>query len=100
MARRHRVLLSNVKFVVRQGGRKRALKERRRNVHAFVIGTLTDSHGVFGIDANGRSLPLRIRYDINSGKFLTVDGHDVVVAARAALLNEDGLTVCYTEYGL
>ena len=34
------VLLSNVSFKVRQGGREKVLKEKRKNVHAFVIGNL------------------------------------------------------------
>jgi hypothetical protein len=32
--------LVDVTFVVREGGRQRVLKERRKNVHAFATGTL------------------------------------------------------------
>lgn len=32
------VLISNAKFVVREGGRQRVLKESKKNVHAFVKG--------------------------------------------------------------
>lgn len=36
------VKLSDVEFRVRQGGREKVLKEKRKNVHSFVIGTLLD----------------------------------------------------------
>lgn len=36
------VLLSNVKFRVRQGGRERVLREQRKNVHAFAEGDLVE----------------------------------------------------------
>jgi hypothetical protein len=36
------VQLENVKFHVRPNGRKKVLKEKVKNVHAFVIGTLLD----------------------------------------------------------
>jgi hypothetical protein len=32
------VILKNVKFVVREGGRQRVLKEKKKNVHAGVVG--------------------------------------------------------------
>lgn len=34
------VQLSNVKFVVREAGRQRVLKEKRKNVHAWIEGDL------------------------------------------------------------
>ena len=36
------VKLSDVEFRVRQGGREKVLKDKRKNVHSFVIGTLMD----------------------------------------------------------
>lgn len=36
------VKLSDVEFRVRHGGRERVRDEKRKNVHAFVIGTLED----------------------------------------------------------
>ena len=35
------VHIVNPKFVVRKGGRQRVLRERKKNVHAFVRGNLT-----------------------------------------------------------
>jgi len=36
------VKLRDVEFRVRQGGREKVIKEKRKNVHSFVIGTLVD----------------------------------------------------------
>ena len=36
------VKLTDVEFRVRQGGREKVVKEKRKNVHSFVIGTLMD----------------------------------------------------------
>jgi hypothetical protein len=36
------VKLEDVEFRVRQGGREKVVKEKRKNVHSFVIGTLVD----------------------------------------------------------
>tara|TARA_B100000900_G_scaffold154625_1_gene131296 strand:- start:303 stop:671 length:369 start_codon:yes stop_codon:yes gene_type:complete len=36
-----KVHIDNPEFVVRQGGRQRVLKERKKNVHAFVRGNIT-----------------------------------------------------------
>jgi len=36
------VKLIDVEFRVRQGGREKVLKDKRKNVHSFVIGTLDD----------------------------------------------------------
>lgn len=36
------ITLRDAKFVVQEGGRQRALRERKKNVHAFVKGELVD----------------------------------------------------------
>jgi hypothetical protein len=40
--RRERVLLSDVEGKVSEAGRQRVLRERRKNVHAGIVGTLRD----------------------------------------------------------
>jgi hypothetical protein len=41
------ILLANCKFIVREGGRQRVIKEKSKNVHAFIEGDWdgTDSNG-------------------------------------------------------
>lgn len=38
------VLISDADFVVRKSGRERVLREQRKNVHAFVRGTIMDMY--------------------------------------------------------
>ena len=89
----HRILLRDVRFVVRESGRQRVLKENRKNVHAFVVGRVVSS--AFGINKNGKNLPVTIGYNPhNSGYFYGLDGKPVS-GARGVLLNECGMTACY-----
>lgn len=37
----NRIMLKNAKFKVSEAGRQRVLKEKRKNVHAFVCGEIT-----------------------------------------------------------
>lgn len=97
IARVHRILLGNVRFVVREAGRRKVLKEGRKNVHAFVVGNIA-WRGCMGIDKNGRDLPVRVRYNpYASGQFWTETGgvDYSVQTAGAALLNEHGITAAY-----
>ena len=44
----HELTLSDVEFKVMETGRQKVLRERKKNVHAFVIGTVAvDRHTVF-----------------------------------------------------
>lgn len=95
--RRHRVLLSNAKFVVREGGRKRVLREGRKNVHAFVVGDLVDERGIFGIDADStKDFPMKVSYNPFKSECFT-SPHGCVKGARGVLLNERGITAAYLE---
>jgi len=37
------IILKNCKFVVRESGRQKVLKEKKKNVHAFVVGDIIES---------------------------------------------------------
>jgi hypothetical protein len=94
VAHRRRLLLEGVKFVVRQAGRVKVLREKRKNVHAFVTGFVAVG-GACGIDSNGRNLPMRVRYNpYEAGHFQSPTGRKIDGAA-AALLNASGVTVAY-----
>src|SRR5258708_30255532 len=92
VARLHRVLLAGkwdgdyCKFVVREKGRQRVIKEKRKNVHAFVVGYLVNpaytpkdtTPGAMGIDENGRDLPARVMYNpYAAGYFFIPNSHTV-----------------------
>jgi hypothetical protein len=52
IAHRDQALLSDAKFKVSEAGRQRVLKEKRKNVHAGVVGDWIDSSGDYAtIDA-------------------------------------------------
>lgn len=93
-----RLLLSNVKFVVRKGGRDRVLRSGHKNVHAFAVGTLTGGKGAFGTWAgSGKDFPVKITYNSHKADFFsTVEGAKVS-GARGVMLNENGITACYLE---
>ena len=40
--------LSNVKFIVRQGGRNRCLREKQKNIHAFAEGEIVNCKKRYG----------------------------------------------------
>lgn len=85
--RREHVLLANVKFVVRPGGRKRALETGRKNVHAFAVGTLCG-----GCDSYG-SFPVRLIYDPrHDDKFCDLGTGGPVTGADTVALNQSGIS--------
>jgi hypothetical protein len=74
-------VLEDVTFVVSEAGRQRVLRERRKNVHAFVRGTLVDT----GHTRPERSMT-RIYYNpYEAGCFRTEDGTAVVGAGRVRI---------------
>ena len=90
----HRLLLVDVRFVVREGGRQRVLREGRKNVHAFVVGRIASS--VYGIDKNGKNLPVTVVYNPHNDAHFYGFGKPLS-GARAVLLNEHGMTAAYTS---
>ena len=97
VARRARVLLTDATFVVHEKGRQRVLKEKRKNVHAFVKGRLVDHLGAFGIDADSpEDLPVKVTYNpYVSGHFMAPQPWGAVKGARGVLLNERGISAAY-----
>jgi hypothetical protein len=95
VARVSRILLTEASFVVREAGRQRVLRERRKNVHAFVCGKWVRRGGAFGIDANGKDLPVKITYNpYYAGSFFA---NGPVKSALGVLLNENGISACYID---
>ena len=96
--RRERVLLANAKFIVREGGRQRVLREGRKNVHAFVEGDLVDERGIFGQDEHGKDFPMRVTYNPYKAATFVTDGVLAgvpVLTAWGVLINERGISACY-----
>jgi hypothetical protein len=45
------ILLANCKFIVREGGRQRVIKEKSKNVHAFIEGDWDTESGRYSLPA-------------------------------------------------
>ena len=60
IAHKEVVFLSDCKFVVNPMGREKVLREKRKNVHAYICGTLADSEE----PARGDTFePVNVRYN-------------------------------------
>ncbi len=57
------IVLFNPEFRVQQSGWKRALREKRRNVHAYVKGYIINKSFF-------QNILFEVKYDITTGKFL------------------------------
>lgn len=57
-----KVYLKDCKFVVRKGGRERVRREKKKNVHAFIEGTIITKDEALTLMATD-SFPLSVTYD-------------------------------------
>lgn len=83
--------MANVKFVVSQAGRSRVLRERKKNVHAFIIGDLLsyttlpseDSYSGMGVTYNPYKYEQFVRSSdgspIDSARLVNVSGRNITV---------------------
>ena len=95
----HSIMLRDARFIVRESGRQRVLKENRKNVHAFIKGSVTSSG--MGTDKFGR-LPVQVVYNpYDVGYFFTRNttwSKELtwrVSGARTVILNKFGCTAAY-----
>lgn len=81
------VILTNVSFKVSKSGQARVRKEKRKNVHAFVLGNIITS-------LPEDSQPLRATYNpYKDDGFRLTDGGATLTNAKYAILCEKGLFV-------
>lgn len=87
VAHGEQVILSSVKFVVNEAGRQRVLREKRKNVHAFVTGFVCSSIIV------GEALPFRVSYNPYKAASFTVPGETdaPIHFAVVAIVSENGI---------
>lgn len=83
-----RLVIRDAQFVVRPGGRARVLRERRKNVHAFVVGEMIPyADMIAGGYAHVTYNPYRI------GSFYLKGDGKPVTRARCVILDEGGMRV-------
>jgi hypothetical protein len=56
-------VLDDVTFIVSEAGRQRVLRDRAKNVHAFVDGELVKSFPLYSGTASAKGASVRITYD-------------------------------------
>lgn len=80
------IALANVAFRVSEAGRRRVLAERRKNVHAFVVGTVAATTGAPAIPVRyspyeaGSFLTVATRAPVTWAAFATVTPHAILVS--------------------
>lgn len=97
--------LRDVKFVVSKAGQQRVIREKRKNVHAFVKGFVAPI-GVMGTSAvyaedKERQLPARIKYNPYLGIGFYCDNLTQqpfeVHTAMGVIINKKGVSAAYTN---
>lgn len=79
------VRLTDVTFKVLEGGRQRVLRQQRKNVHAFVIGTLADTVP---------DTPHRVTYNpFKAPTFVRADDGSPVTEAPVAVLHHKQVSI-------
>lgn len=97
-----RILLTDAKFIVLESGRQRVLRDKCKNVHAFVEGNWVQRGGAFGINANGKDFGMRVKYNPFKYNNFVFDApgmwyhEEPITNAWGVLINERGITACYT----
>lgn len=90
------VRLTDVEFRVRESGRQRSLREQKRNVHAFAVGTLLDfvhpDEGRSLGDVDGRDV-----FYLPSKHTSFVDRETAAPVTRAGMVQFDESGAVYLE---
>jgi len=86
------LVLSGVEFKVSQKGRQRVLRERVKNVHAFLIGKLSCSDRAEAVASSGGSKVIYNPY--HCGTFITYEGGFPVSFSHEVFLTSEGVFVC------
>jgi len=73
------VILKDATFKVSEAGRQRVLREKRKNVHAFVVGSVSDVSGLSGVEHRITNIYYN-PYKHNS--FVRLDDKSAIYSAR------------------
>lgn len=100
ISRCHYVLLTDCEFRVRRSGFLQFKRTGRKNVHAFVIGTVKDLK-LGCISYNRKPLHTKITYNPNDApEFMTVPDFKVAYQAGIVMLNNTGISASGINYGI
>lgn len=94
----NQLMLGDCVFVVQEAGRQRVLREKRKNVHAFIRGFVADNGAMGMLASDQRTLPAKIIYNpYKHSSFVCGDESITVKGARAVVINNHGVTAAYIE---
>ena len=90
------ILLQDATFVVRPAGQAKVRREHKKNVHAFVVGTVVRS--AMGIDASG-NLGCRVSYNPYTDKTFVceIPPRIYIKDADACVINQQGVSATYVN---
>ena len=88
---RHKLTMRDVEFRVRAGGQRRAVREKRRNVHAFAVGRM--STGI----PYGKGI--KVRYDVRTGRFVDFGGRQILEAKKVYFTDQGQVWAFSPTYG-
>lgn len=92
------ICLVDCEFIVRKAGCEKVKKEKRKNVHAFIKGTVSGS--CMGTTAKRNDLPVTVSYNpYENSTFMgnTCGKKFPLKGAMAVIINKDGVKASYTH---
>lgn len=92
------ICLTDCTFIVRATGRNKVIREKRKNVHAFIKGTVSGS--CMGTTALRNDLPVKVSYNpYENDSFMgdTCGKKFKLKGAMAVIINKDGVKASYTN---
>jgi hypothetical protein len=110
LARSTYVVIKDAKFVVSQAGRLRVLKQKRKNVHAFIKGTwirgefnqyVYDDRGFNSIynEDGSKVETVRVKYNPYWNNCFVTQNGIPIIAADTVILDKDGAWAINPKYG-
>jgi len=85
------VLIKDAKFVVQKRGRNRVLKEKRKNVHAFVRGVIEDLPRITTFET---PCNVQVKYDpYKADHFYRIDTGEAVKESDIVVMDSEGVWI-------
>lgn len=99
VAHTSQILLTDCRFIINKAGQQRVREQKRKNVHAFIVGKVA-MKGAMGTTAeDSRGLGCKIVYNsyLHEG-FVVQNSYTPLIGALAVMINKrTGVTACYLD---
>lgn len=94
--RRKKLILKNVKFKVSKAGRERVLREKRKNVHAGVLGEFCNEY--FPWKTRKKTLIGQVFYNPYIADYFYLENGEKIEKADIVIMNESGVFAYGRQY--